>query len=118
LFFIGTGCKKYLDVNQNVNNPTSVPTGTLLTSAERNLGDNLSFGGLSGYLAVYMHQMSTRETANQYGVKGTTVDGAWDGIFQQVLPDLDVIIKQATAEDNLIYAGIAKILKAYTFSQQ
>jgi len=117
LVVFGTSCKKYLDVNQNVNDPVAVPTSTLITTAELNLGNNLSYGGLSGYLAVYMHQMSTRETANQYGVRGATVDGVWNGFFQQTLPDIDVMIRQATAEDNLQYAGIAKILKAYTFSQ-
>ncbi len=124
LFLVGTGCKKYLDVNQNVNNPVAVPTGTLLTTVEQNLGNSLSFQippfnntGLSRFLAVYMHQMSTRETANQYGVKGSDVDAAWDNLFQQTLPDIDVIIKQATEEDNLIYVGIAKILRAYTYSQ-
>ncbi len=117
LSLFATGCKKYLDVNQNVNQPTAVPTGTLLTTAELNLGQSLSYGGLSLYLAVYMHQMSTRETANQYNVKGSDVDGSWDDLYQQMLPDIDVIIKQGTEEDNLTYVGIAKILRAYAFSQ-
>ncbi len=117
LILFATGCKKYLDVNDNVNDPLAVPIGTLLTTVERNLGDELSFGGLSLQLSVYMHQMSTRETANGYNVRGSTLDGDWDAFFSQVLPDIDVIIKQSTAEDNLIYAGIAKILRAYTFSQ-
>jgi hypothetical protein len=123
LLLAGTGCKKYLDVNQDLNRPVAVPTGTLLTTAEANLGSALTFNtdlssgnnGLSGVLAVYMHQMSTRETSNQYGAKGSTVDAAWDLIFQQVLPDLNVIITQGTQEDNLIYVGIAKILKALYF---
>jgi hypothetical protein len=126
LILLGTGCKKYLDVNENVNDPLVVPTSTLLTSAEQHLGVSLSFGGgtitntnttLSGFLAVYTHQMTTREEANGYAAKGADLDFAWDEIFQQTLPDIDVIIKQATEEDNLIYAGIAKILRAYTFSQ-
>jgi hypothetical protein len=126
LILLGTGCKKYLDVNENVNDPVAVPTGTLLTSAEQNLGVALSFGGgdmtngntaLSGFLAVYTHQMSTREEANQYAAKGADLDYVWNELFQQVLPDIDVIIKQATKEDNLVYAGIAKILRAYAFSQ-
>lgn len=125
LLFLITGCKKYLDVNRDVNRPVAVPTGTLLTTAQSNLARALTFNnnltsgnnGLSGVLAVYMHQMSTREASNQYGAIGSTVDAAWDLIFLQTLPDLDVIIKQGTAEDNMIYVGIAKILKAYTFSQ-
>ena len=109
-----------------MNDPQSVPMGTLLTSAEQSLGVSLSFGGgdltntnttLSGFLAVYTHQKTTREEANQYALKGGDVDFAWDIIFQQLLPDIDVIIKQGTEEDNMIYAGIAKILKAYAFSQ-
>ncbi len=117
LVLSGTACKKFLDVNANLNDPLAVPTGTLLTTVERNLGDELSYGGLSLQLAVYMHQMSTRETANQYGVRGATLDGDWTTFFGQILPDVDVIIKQATAEDNMIYAGIAKIIRAYTYSQ-
>ena len=126
LLLLGTGCKKYLDVNENVNDPLRVPTGTLLTSAEQHLGVSLSFGGgtitntnitLSGFLAVYTHQMTTREEANGYALKGADLDFAWDEIFQQTLPDIDAIIKQGTEEDNMIYVGIAKILRAYTFSQ-
>ncbi len=125
LLVFSTGCKKYLDVNQDVNRPVAVSTGTLLTTAQSNLGRALTFNtnltsgnnGLSGILAVYTHQMSTREASNQYGAVGSTVDAAWDLIFLQVIPDLDVIIKQAAAEDNMIYVGIAKILRAYTFSQ-
>ena len=125
LVFLGTGCKKYLDVNRDVNRPVAVPTGTLLTTAEANLGSALTYNtnltsgnsGLSGVLSVYMHQMSTREEPNQYGAKGSRVDAAWDLIFLQILPDLDVIIRQGTEEDNMIYVGIAKILKAYTLSQ-
>ena len=125
LVVIGSGCKKYLDVNRDVNRPVAVPTGTLLTTAQVNMVSALGMhpdltsgnNGLTGVLAVYTHQMSTREESNQYGAKGSTVDVAWDLIFQQTLPDLDVIIKQGTEEDNMIYVGIAKILKAYTFSQ-
>ena len=126
LLILGTSCKKYLDVNENLNDPLTVPTGTLLTNAELNLGIGLSFGGgeftngnttLSGFLAVYMHQMTTREEADQYALKGSDVDVAWDQLFQQMLPDIDVIIKQGTEEENMIYVGIAKILRAYAFSQ-
>lgn len=126
LLLVGPGCKKYLDVNKNVNDPLAVPTSTLLTNAELNLGIGLSFGGgefttdnpaLSGYLAVYMHQMTTRGASDQYEVKGADMDVAWDQLYQQMLPDIDVIIKQGTEEGNMIYVGIARILRAYAFSQ-
>jgi hypothetical protein len=37
LVAIGTGCKKFLDVNKNVNSPTAVPVSLLLSNAERNI---------------------------------------------------------------------------------
>jgi hypothetical protein len=104
LLLIGTGCKKYLDVNQNVNNPTSVSVSTLLTTAELNVGNAMSgsssVGGLAQDLAIYMHQSTGRTSADEYGLVGS-----------------DLIIKQGTAEDNMIFVGIAKILRAYVFSQ-
>ena len=65
-----------------------------------------------------MHQHSTREEPDQYDMKGN--DGiitiSWSGLHYTIT-DLDVIINQATAERRFVYAGIAKILRAYTFSQ-
>jgi hypothetical protein len=115
----GTGCKKYLDVNKNLNDPTKVPVAILLTSAERQIGLGLGYnGGLSDGLSVYMHQQSTREEPDQYNMKGNDgiIEGSWSTLYSAVA-DLDVIISQGTAEGRFKYAGIAKILRAYTFSQ-
>ena len=114
-----TSCKKYLDVNQNLNDPTKIPVSTLLVSAELGLGTNLAYnGGLSDGLSVYMHQQSTREEPDQYGMNGNDaiITGSWAGLHYTIA-DLDVIIKQATFENRFVYAGIAKILRAYAFSQ-
>jgi hypothetical protein len=40
----------------------------------------------------------------------------WNYLYTYVLTDYDAIIANAEPEGNLIYAGIAKTLKAYTFS--
>ncbi len=118
LVFAGTGCKKYLDVNQNLNDPTSVPVSTLLTGSQLNIGIGMAMSsGLSNGLSVYMHQQSTREASDGYGIKGSDfrVENPWS-TFYDAITDLDVIIQQGTAEGRFVYAGIAKILKAYTFS--
>ena len=123
LLFAVTGCKKYLDVNKNLNDPTRVPVSILLTGAQLQMGHALSTSnsvssGLSEGLGTYMHQMTTREEADNYDIKSNdgVVETGWSKLHAS-LTDLDVIIKQATEEGRLKYAGIAKILKAYGFSQ-
>jgi len=118
LFLTGSGCKKFLDVNKNLNDPTTVPVSTLLTSAELSIGNGMAMGsGLSNGLSVYMHQQTTREASDGYGIKGDDfrVENPWYGLYGAI-KNLDVIIEQGTAEERFMYAGIARILKAYTYS--
>ena len=127
-------CKKFLDINTDPNNPTTVEVSKLLPTTQRTLGDVLSMdeqnGGISEILAVYAHQMTTRESPDKYGITGVDVNiqTAWSKMFSStgnpgtvypvygVLQNLEDIIKKSTAAGNLKYAGIAKILKAYTYS--
>ena len=74
--------------------------------------------------------MTTREEADKYGITGVDVNiqTAWSKLFSStanpgtsfpvygVIQNLEDIITNATAAGNLRYAGIAKILKAYTYS--
>jgi hypothetical protein len=61
LALVGTGCQKFLDVNQNLNNPTNVPISLLLSGAERSLGNNVALGSTLGAVAsVYTY---TRRSA-------------------------------------------------------
>lgn len=117
LFLVGTGCRKYLDVNKNLNSPTQVPVSTLLVNAQLTIGSAMSLGTLSNGLSVYMHQQSTRENPDQYGMKQNdgTIEGGWAGLYD-ALKNLNVIINQGTAEGRFAYVGVAKILKAYSYS--
>ncbi|MBD0367539.1 MAG: SusD/RagB family nutrient-binding outer membrane lipoprotein [Flavisolibacter sp.] len=128
-------CKKFLDVNTDPNNPTTIEVSKILPLAQRSLGDGLAIGedngGLSQILAVYTHQMTTREEPDQYGATGNEfyLQLAWSKIFGTspppgattpvfgVLNNLEDIIRNASAAGNFRYVGIAKILKAYTYSQ-
>jgi len=131
---LAMSCKKFLDINTDPNNPVAVEVSKLLPTTQRTLGDALSMdeqnGGLSEILAVYTHQMSTREEADKYGITGVDVNiqTAWSKLFSSsanpgtgfpvygVLQNLEDIIAKSTAAGNFRYAGIAKILKAYTYS--
>jgi hypothetical protein len=107
-----TGCKKFLDVNKNLNDPTAVPVSLLLSNCERSIANNIALGsGLGGILSVYTHQTTGRVAADRYGAGSA----GWEGLYANIA-NLNVIIRQGTAETRYTYAGIAKILKAYTFS--
>ncbi len=132
---IASCTKDYLNINTDPNNPTSIEVGKLLSTTQRSLGDALSMdennGGLSEVLAVYTHQMTTREEADKYGMTGVdpVIATAWSKLYSSspnpgtsfpvygVLQNLDDIIKNATAAGNMRYAGIAKVMKAYAYGQ-
>ena len=108
------GCKKFLDVNKNLNSPTpeKASVSLLLSSCERALANNMALGtGLGNTMSVYTHQMTGRVAADRYGAGSQ----GWDGLYSAIA-NLNVIIKNGTAETRYAYAGIAKILKAYAYS--
>ncbi len=112
---VGASCKKFLDVNKNPNSatPSSVQVSMVLSSAERTIGGALALGsGLGNTLSIYTHQMTGRVGADKYG---GNADGAWTS-FYSAIANLDVVIARGKAENRFAYAGVAKILKAYTFS--
>jgi Starch-binding associating with outer membrane len=114
LIAVVTGCKKFLDVNKNVNSPTpeKASVSLLLSSCERALANNMALGtGLGNTMSIYTHQMTGRVGADRYGAGSQ----GWDGIYTAIA-NLNVIIKNGTAETRYTYAGIAKILKAYAYS--
>ena len=107
-----TGCKKFLDVNKNHNSPTAVPVALLLSNCELGIANNTALGtGLGGIMSVYVHQTTGRVSADRYGAGSA----GWEGLYTNIA-NLNVIIKQGTAETRYTYSGIAKILKAYAFS--
>ena len=107
-----TGCKKFLDVNKNLNDPTSVPLSLLLSNCERSLAGNMALGtGLGQTMSIYTHQTTGRVAADRYGAGSA----GWDGIYTAIA-NLNVIISRGATESRFVYAGVAKILKAYAFS--
>lgn len=134
-------CKKSLNINTDPNNPNPsiISEKQLLPTAEKSLGDVLSIStaatttigigagipggapisGLSDICSVFMHQTVERSELDQYGVVGTSFDiqAAWLSFYQGTVNNLEVIINKAEANDDAVYAGIAKVLKAYAYSQ-
>lgn len=116
-----SGCDDFLDINQDPNNPLSVPEELLLTSAQIDIAGALgmSSGGLSQITSSYVHQIVQRgATINDYGVLGNDfgVSTPWNVLYTRGLQDVEVMIAQSYETESYHYAAIGQILKAYSFS--
>lgn len=108
----------YLDINKSPNSPTTPELNKLLPASQIMMVSSLGQGNFIGNgLSSYVHQLVSREVQN-YGMTpgANNTLNTWNYLYTYVLNDLDAIIENAEEGDNLIYAGIAKTLKAYAFS--
>lgn len=109
-----------LDINVDPSNPSVATPAQLLPISQVRIANSLGSGaiGLSNGAAVWMHQNSQRSNFDQYGVTGTaySIVVAWDECYT-ALKDLEAIIVASDGTKGTKYAGIAKIMKAYIFSE-
>ncbi len=134
-----SSCKKsFFDINTDPSNPTKVAVSQILPTAESSLAGSLGISGgntpgLGQVLGTYVHQLCSNEDPDAYGATGSDyyLNLSWDNLYagnslatnsgvnytQGTLLNLQNIITEATAQGNTQYAGIAKVLTAYTYSQ-
>jgi hypothetical protein len=111
--------KDFLDINKDPNSPTTPELSQLLAGSEYYMTLPLSQGNFIGNnLSSYVHQLVSREVQN-YGMntQANNILNSWNYCYIYAAVDFDAIINYAEPDGNLIYAGIAKTLKAYIFSQ-
>ena len=119
-----SSCEKWLDINEDPNNPTSVPVSQLFSTVEVDLAGSMgaSIGGLSGYTSAMVHQMFQRGGTHQfYDLQGADFEvlTPWNIMYSRLLTDVREIIAQGTADEgneDWHYVGIVQIIKAYVFS--
>ncbi len=117
-----SGCEDFLDINEDPNNPglDNAPLGLLLPGVQLDITESLSMqvGGLGQITSLYTHQIVRRGNLNDYGVSGDDggITAPWNNLFANALTDVQIIIDDASASEQWGYAGISKLLKAYTFS--
>lgn len=123
LLAIGTfglaGCKKFLDVNENPNNPVTASPTLLLPTVEAAVSQLVgNFYQIYGNIwAEYWTQgtsSSQYRSLEQYNVTNTNFDRAWNVTYRNALQNAQTIINSSTPNNELV-RGIAYILKAYTF---
>jgi hypothetical protein len=113
------GCKKFLDVNENPNNPETATPTLLLPTVEASIGQ-LMGNGLQIYGNIWAQYWTQRpgasqyRTFDQYNVTNTTFDRTWLTIYRNALQNAQLIIDSKTSNSDQ-FKGIAYLLKAYTF---
>jgi len=114
---LGTGCKKYLNVNKDPNDPVDVQEALLLAPIEQNVSDNVQGGNASINLQNYVQNIAPNQ-ANpglwNYQSFNIDFDGDWYNFYVVCLNNLNILNTKAEADGKWNYAGIAKILSAYT----
>jgi len=119
-FLTVAGCKDFLDVNTTPNNPTSVPPALLLSSGL--IGSGFANGNeLNRYSSVLVNYLSgAGNSPANYDVYITTpadFGNQWLGeLYEGSLTEYQRLIETSDKLGAKSYTGIAKIMKAYTFS--
>lgn len=114
-----TGCNKFLDINENPNNPETAAPNLLLPTVEASISQVVGntfqvYGNIWGQYWTQNPTSSQYKAIDQYRITNTSMDRVWSIIYRNTLNNAELIIKSKVA-DNDNYKGIAYILKAYTF---
>jgi len=113
-----SGCKKFVDVNQNPNNPSNVDPTLLLPTTEAALSQVVgnAFQVPGNIWAQYWTQSpvaSQYKSFDQYSPIATTFDNPWSNIYSVALENANLILQNPVSSQNL--KGIAYVVKAYGF---
>ncbi|MCC9137054.1 SusD/RagB family nutrient-binding outer membrane lipoprotein [Pontibacter silvestris] len=115
-----TSCSDYLDINATPNNPTEVPPSTLLPtglagSAFANANDLNRFASV--IMSVTAGAAGSPASWDRYNTDGADFGNQWRfEIYGGALVNYDQLISVAEEINAYSYVGIAKIMKAYTFT--
>jgi len=113
-----TSCKKFLDVNNTPNNPTTVPAATILPNTLIALGFANSNDLNRATSALVQHIAGVANQTAAYDVYA--LDGAFDNqwnfeIYNGAINNLQILIDQYSSTSPA-YSGVAKLEMAYAFS--
>lgn len=126
LAFIGcavlltTGCKKFLDINDDPNNPLAVKEPLMLSPVEIATASLVTGGTSTNVTAYWMQQLSLNQQApnlESYYITNVDVNNTWSySLYTTVFQNLQVMMDQATAEKRYQYVAIGKTLFAYNLA--
>ncbi|MBC6606594.1 SusD/RagB family nutrient-binding outer membrane lipoprotein [Hymenobacter sp. BT188] len=115
-------CDDFLDVNQSPNAVLAAPAPNVLVAAQSHLGF-LMGSDIHRYSSLFVQQFSGQGGAgiqsaeyDRYNVTATDMNNVWrTNIYGGALSDMQKLIEQ-TQTNSPRYAGISKIMQAFTFA--
>src|SRR5215203_75128 len=113
---VTVGCKKFIDVNQDPNNPTDVQESLLLAPLEVNISHIVSAGTAPIYTNHWMQSIALNQpvpNTGTYLMVNVEADGDWSNLFATCLNNLRILDSKAESKESANYAAIAKVLTAY-----
>ncbi|MVZ63030.1 SusD/RagB family nutrient-binding outer membrane lipoprotein [Sphingobacterium humi] len=115
-----TSCEKFLDVNDTPNNPLEVPAATLLPTglagtAFANSNELNRFA--STIMSVTAGAGGSPTSYDRYIIDGDDFGNQWNfELYGGALINYKKLIETAELNNSPAYAGIGKIMKAFTFA--
>jgi hypothetical protein len=120
VILIGTGCKKFLDVNKDPNHTTTVSESLQLGPIEKTMAGNTVAGECAAAATYWTQQVSINQpppTLETYEVFPADVDGTWSfAVYPNIFENLKVMIAQAEAAGHNQYVAIGKTLYAFNLA--
>lgn len=106
-----------LNINKDPNAVTTLDFAQVLTAAEYEVGATFAAGNyLNSNFSSYVHQTVSREVDNYSLVANySTLGNTWSQAYRYAIKNCDVIISQGDADGNVIYSGIARVLRAHVY---
>lgn len=112
-----SGCSKFLDVNKDPNDLIDASESNILPAVETVISTNIAGGNEAVLTNEWMQVSALNEVApntSTYQVTNSTFDDYWYSFYNSALENLYQLNIKADANGNDVYAGIAKVLMAYT----
>ena len=115
LALVGATSCDFGDTNIDPDNPTNAPIESLLPSVMGHMA-YLSGGDASRYAGIFTQHFTGVANQHfnftQYQFFNKDVVNLWRNLYEDALPDLEIIIERADANQSPHYAGVARVMKA------
>jgi hypothetical protein len=120
IILISAGCKKFLNVNTNPNNPLAVSESLLLGPIEKTMAGNTVVGECGVAASYWTQQVSINQpppTLENYEIFPADVDNTWSYyLYPATFQNLKIMIGMAEAAHHNQYVAIGKTLYAFNLA--